>query len=94
VKGRYRHAVELLQAPPGEAPGEEVFSTRTEKKAIAEFNKIRREMEPMFPPTELTPEEKTRLLLKCIAESRVGLDHNSFRPEEKKKKSGSTRTFG
>lgn len=74
--------------------GEEVFATRVEKKAITAFNKIRREMESIFPPTELTPEEKTKLLLKYIADSRLGLDHNSFRPEEKKKKSGSTRTFG
>jgi hypothetical protein len=74
--------------------GEEVFSTRMEKKAITEFNKIRREMEAMFPPTELTREEKTKLLLQYIGDRRVGLDHNSFRPEEKKKKSGSTRTFG
>lgn len=74
--------------------GEEVFSTRAEKKALAQFNKIRGEMESLFPPTELTPEEKTKLLLKYVAERKVGLDHNSFRPEEKKKKSGSTRTFG
>jgi hypothetical protein len=74
--------------------GQEVFNSESEKKAVAKFNQIRRDMESQFPARELTAEEKTKLLLKYVADSRVGLDHNSFRPQEKKKKSGSTRTFG
>lgn len=74
--------------------GEEIFTTRAEKKAVSEFNRIRRQMESQFPARVLSPEEKTKTLLKYINESRVGLDHNSFRPQEKKKKTGSTRTFG
>lgn len=74
--------------------GEEVFRTRLEKKAIKKFNDIRRDMETQYPARELTPEEKTKLLLKYVSDVKVGLDHNSFRPEDKKKKSGSTRTFG
>lgn len=74
--------------------GREVFNTKLEKRAIAKFNEIRREMEAQFPAREMTPEEKQKLLSKYISEIKVGIDHNSFRPEEKKKKSGSTRTFG
>jgi hypothetical protein len=73
---------------------EEILRTRIEKKAVAKFNALRRELEAQFPARELTTEEKTKLLLKYISDSKVGLDHNSFREPEKKKKSGSTRTFG
>ena len=74
--------------------GKEILQTRSEKKAISEYNKLRRELESQFPSHELSSEEKRELLRKYVAESKVGLDHNSFRPQEKKKKSGSTRTFG
>ncbi len=74
--------------------GAEIFSTRVEKKALAKFNELRKEMEIQFPAREMTIEEKTKLLRKFISDAKVGLDHNSFRPQEKKKKSGSTRTFG
>ena len=66
----------------------------SEKKVISEDNKLRRELESRFASQELSSVEKRELLRKYVAESNVGLDHNSFRPQEKKKKSGSTRTFG
>ena len=74
--------------------GEEVFTGKIEKKAIAEYNKIRKEMEAQFPAREMTVEEKRKLLEKFVMEKRVGLDHNSYREPKKEKKSGSTRTFG
>ncbi len=70
-----------------------VSSTKNQKKALATFNNIRKEMELQYPAHELSREEKTKVLLRHVTESRVGLDHNSYRPQEKKKK-GSTRTFG
>lgn len=74
--------------------GEEVFTGKIEKKAIAEYNKIRKEMEAQFPVREMTVEEKRKLLEKFVMEKKVGLDHNSYREPKKDKKSGSTRTFG
>jgi hypothetical protein len=71
---------------------QEVLRTRQEKKALAQFNKLRREMESRFPPHELTPEEKRALLQKLIGDALVS--HNGDRHSKKKIKSGSTRTFG
>jgi hypothetical protein len=72
--------------------GEEIFSSRLAKKAIAKFNQLRREMEKQFPPRELTPEEKRAILHKWIGDNLVS--HNGDRHSKKKIKSGSTRTFG
>lgn len=72
--------------------GEEILRTTSEKKAIAQYNKLRREMEAQFPARELTPEEKSKLLQKFISDVKVGIDHNSRR-EEKRGKPRSTRTF-
>jgi hypothetical protein len=72
--------------------GQELLRSRSEKTALAKFNKLRRELEQQFPAKEMSPERKQELLSKYIGDSL--LDHNSFRPQEKKKKSGSTRTFG
>ena len=72
--------------------GKEILRTTSEKKAIAEYNKLRRELETKFPAHELTPEEKTELLKKFISDVKVGIDHNSRR-EEKRGKPRSTRTF-
>ena len=72
--------------------GQEVLNTRSEKKAISEYNKIRKEMESQFPAHELSQEEKTQLLLKYIAQ----LPRVSPVAKERKKKyvPGSTNTFG
>jgi hypothetical protein len=72
--------------------GQEVFRTRIEKKALAEYNKIRRGMECQFPARELSREEKTALLLKYIGESQ-GVPRESKKPG-RKYAPGSTNTFG
>ncbi len=72
--------------------GEEVFRTPFEKKALAKFNNLRREMEAQFPAHELTSEEKRALLMKWVGDSKVGLSHNSLRPI--KKKVPKSRTYG
>lgn len=72
--------------------GEEVLHTAQERKALAKFNELRREMEAQFPPRELTPEEKRAILQKWISDTLVS--HNGDRHSKKKIKSGSTRTFG
>jgi hypothetical protein len=72
--------------------GEEVLRSRSDKKALAKYNRLRRDLEEKFPAQEMSTERKQELLSKYIGDSLI--DHNSFRPQEKKKKSGSTRTFG
>jgi hypothetical protein len=72
--------------------GKEVLRTGQEKKALAKFNTLRRDMEAQFPARELTPEEKRALLQKWIGDNLVS--HNGDRHTKKKIKSGSTRTFG
>lgn len=71
---------------------EELLRTRSEKAALSKYNKLRQEMEAQFPAQELSSERKAELLRKYIGDTL--LDHNSFRKQEKKKRSGSTRTFG
>lgn len=46
------------------------------KKAIAQFNKHRLELEKEMPATDLTPEEKRTLLKEAVGDSLVG--HNSW----------------
>ena len=72
--------------------GQEVLSTNSEKKAVTEYNKIRKEMEAKFPAHELSKEEKTELLLRYIAK----LPRVSPVAKGRKKKyvPGSTNTFG
>lgn len=72
--------------------GKEILRTRSEKKAISEFNKIRKEMESQFPARELSREEKTQLLLKYISESQ-GVSKFA-RVRKKKYVPRSTNTFG
>lgn len=72
--------------------GEEVHRGRVEKKALAEYNRLRKQMETEFPAGEWTPEQKRALLDRMVAEARVGLLHNSVR--EPKKRTARTRTFG
>jgi hypothetical protein len=72
--------------------GQEMYRSRSDKQALAKFNKLRRELEAQFPAREMSPEKKAELLNKYIGETLVA--HNSLRPLDKKKKIGSTRTFG
>lgn len=69
----------------------EVLRTRSQKRAIAKFNEVRKDMELQFPNRALSPEEKQQLLQSAIADSLVG--HNAVRPR-KKTTARSTRTFG
>jgi hypothetical protein len=69
----------------------EVLRTRSQKRAVAKFNELRKEMEQQFPNRDLSAEEKKALLQKEIADSLVG--HNALRPR-KKSTAKSTRTFG
>lgn len=72
--------------------GNEVLTTKVEKKALAEYNRIREDMEKQFPPTPISPERKTQLLLNYFA---TNFHANTFKPPKKEKKApGSTRTFG
>jgi hypothetical protein len=48
------------------------------KKAIAEFNKHRRELEKEMPAIDLTAEQKRELLQKAVGDGLVG--HNSWLP--------------
>jgi hypothetical protein len=63
---------------------------RQEKRAIAEYNKIRRELENQLPPAKMTESEKQLLLQQYLADNLVG--HNSYRPPAKKP--AKSRTFG
>jgi hypothetical protein len=72
--------------------GSEVLRTRSEKKALSTYNRLRREMESQFPTRDLPSEVKARLLEKYIGDSLV--PHNGSRPQKKGIKPGSTRTFG
>lgn len=64
-----------------------------EKKAITEYNKIRKEMESQFPARELTTEEKTAALKKWMMDVAVREVRNSTRKDKPEKIRG-TRTFG
>jgi hypothetical protein len=71
---------------------EEVFRTKMEKKALTEYNRIRKDMEQQFPPTPISQQQKTELLLRYIA---TNFHSNTFKPPKKEKKApGSTRTWG
>lgn len=67
-----------------DAKGEHVLQLRgavlgrykQKHKAIAEFNKRRRDLELEMPPVDSTPEEKRELLKKAVGDSLVG--HNSW----------------
>ena len=60
-----------------------------EKKAVAEFNRIRRELEARLPPTEPTEADKQTVYAKFIAESLIGRNLS-----DKKHKPNKSRTFG
>jgi hypothetical protein len=73
--------------------GDEILSTRVEKKALAKFNAIRRKMELRFPAHEMTPEQKRAALANLIGEFKYTQVRASLKPPKKEKVKG-TRTFG
>lgn len=74
------------------ADGREVFSSRSERAAVAKFNALREELERKFPAAEFSDEERAEALKTMLADSMVG--HNSLGGRKKKTTAGSTRTFG
>jgi hypothetical protein len=60
------------------------------KRAIAEYNKFRRDLESQTPPAEFTESDRQLLLQQYLADSLLG--HNSRRPPTKKP--ARSRTFG
>ncbi len=72
--------------------GQEVLRTKSQSRAIAKFNAIRKEMEGRFPPTELTQAEKAEAFKKMVLDSMV--KHNSLGGRKKKSTARGTRTFG
>ena len=71
--------------------GQRLATFTSEKKAEAEFKKIRRELEAKFPPTAVTDEERKTILAKYVADTLV--QHNSLR-DGPAKKPAKSRTFG
>lgn len=72
--------------------GEEVFTTRNEKKAIIKFNALRKDMESQFPAHEMTPEQKKAILQRMIMHQVMGeVKRDMASPVKKKNK---TKTFG
>jgi hypothetical protein len=72
--------------------GQDVFSTTSQRSALAKFNALKAELEKKFPTREPTAEEKAELLQREINDSLLG--HNSLGGRKKKTTAGGTRTFG
>jgi hypothetical protein len=68
-----------------------VLETPAQKRAVAKFNAIRRELEARFPAQKQTPEEQAENMKRLIGDSLVGT--YSVRPPKKSTAKG-TRTFG
>jgi hypothetical protein len=60
---------------------QEVIRTRSQRRAIDAFNKLRQEMQGQFPNQEATPEEMKASFQREIADSIVG--HNSVRKHKR-----------
>ncbi len=73
--------------------GQELLRTRVEKKALAKFNELRRELESRFPARVLTPEEKRAALERYVMDYKLTQVRASTKPPKKEKITG-TRTFG
>jgi len=72
--------------------GKEVFTTRDEKKAIAKFNALRKEMDSKFPPREIAPEQRKGILQRMIMHQVMAeVKRDMASPVKKKNK---TKTFG
>ncbi len=73
--------------------GQEILRTRTEKKALARFKALRKDLETLFPARELTPREKRAALEKYLLDYKAAEVRASTKPPKKAKVKG-TRTFG
>ncbi len=73
--------------------GKELLRTRIEKKALAKFNELRKDLEIKFPARELTPEERRAALEKYLIDYKAIQVRASTKPPKKEKIRG-TRTFG
>jgi hypothetical protein len=73
--------------------GQEILRTKLEKKALAKYNYLRKNLESQFPAHELTPEEKAAALTRSIMDYKLIEVRASTKPPKKDKISG-TRTFG
>jgi hypothetical protein len=73
--------------------GQELLRTRIEKKALAKFHALRKELETQFPARELTPDEKRAALQKYLLDYKAAEVRASTKPPKKEKVTG-TRTFG
>lgn len=94
VKLYFKRAELLLHEVEGrfvlEMAGQVVENFTNERKAVAAYNRIRRDLEEKLPPAEVTVAERKAIMERYLADNLVG--HNSWRVPEKK--SGSSCTFG
>jgi len=73
--------------------GQELLRTEIEKKALARFNAVRRNLESQFPARELTSQERRAALEKYLLDYKAAEVRASTKPPKKEKIRG-TRTFG
>jgi hypothetical protein len=94
VKLFFKRAELLLHEVDGrlvlEMAGQVIQSFSSEKRAVAAYNRIRRELEEKLPPAEATDAERKAIMERYLADNLVG--HNSWRAAGRK--SGTSRTFG
>jgi hypothetical protein len=74
-----------------EQSGERLATFKSEKKAKAEYDKIRKYLEDKFPSAEVTDADRKALLERYLADNL--LQHNSLR-DAPRKKPAKSRTFG
>jgi len=74
-----------------ELNGELSATFKSEKRALAEYNRIRRELEKKLPPIDVGAAEREKLLKYYIGDNLV--KHNSLR-DGPAKKPAKSRTFG
>jgi hypothetical protein len=86
----------LTQEPDGsyilKMNGQELFRTRIEKKALGRFNKLREDLETLFPARQLSSHDKKTTLAKYLMDYKAAQVRASTKPPEEKVKG--TRTFG
>jgi hypothetical protein len=70
--------------------GEEIGSFKSETQAVKKYNEMREKLEVEFPKSELSDEDKKRLLKEALKDSLLA--DSGFR--QKKAKKNKTRTFG
>ena len=94
MKLYFKRAELLLHQVDGkfvlEMDGKVIESFTNERRAVAAYNQIRRDLEEKLPPAEVTNAERKAIMERYLADNLVG--HNSWRPAARK--SGTSRTFG